>query len=134
RAPTVWPRASRPPPPDRPSPAGWLPLQSIHYTCRELERMAKMGFKVALIRPIDARGKYPNYIFPGFTGGAPTNTMDKVFRAFEATGIVLGMHTFPALNPDMGLEFRKAVPGIPMTSPGELVARAGEMASGGRMV
>jgi uncharacterized protein len=120
--------------PDRLFPAGWLPLQSVHYTCRELERIADMGFRVALIRPIDARGKYPNYIFPGFTGGAPTNTMDKVFRAFEATGIVLGMHTFPALNPEMGAEFRKATPAIPMTSPGELVARAGEMASGGRMV
>src|SRR5437773_9519000 len=79
--------------PDRLFPAGWLPLQSIQYTCRELERIAGMGFRVALIRPIDARGRYPNYIFPSFTGGSPTNTMDKVFRKFEETGIVRGMPT-----------------------------------------
>ena len=94
--------------PDRLFPAGWLPLQDLQYTCEELERIAKLGFRVALIRPIDARGRYPNYIFPSFTGGSPTNTMDKVFRKFEETGIVLGMHTFPALNPEIGAEFRKA--------------------------
>src|SRR5262245_21813309 len=120
--------------PDRLFPAGWLPLQSMHYTCRELERMAGMGFRVALIRPIDARGRYPNYIFPGFTGGAPTNTMDRVFRTLEETGIVLGMHTFPAMNPEMGVRIRALVPDIDMTSPGELLGRAGEIASGGRMV
>jgi predicted TIM-barrel fold metal-dependent hydrolase len=120
--------------PDRLFAAGWLPLQSIHYTCLELERIAKMGFRVALIRPIDAHGKYPNYIFPGFTGGSPTNTMDKVFRKLEETGIVLGMHTFPATNPTAGNALRAAVPSIQMTSPGELVGRAGEMHTGGRMV
>src|SRR5437870_2421110 len=60
--------------------------------------------------------------------------MDKVFRKFEETGIVLGMHTFPAMNPEIGAEFRKPIPGVPMTSPGELVGRAGEMHLGGRMV
>jgi predicted TIM-barrel fold metal-dependent hydrolase len=120
--------------PERLFPAGWLPLQSIHYTCAELERIAKLGVRVALIRPIDARGRYPNYIFPGVNGGAPTNTMDRVFRTFEETGIVLGMHTFPALNPEIGARFRQAIPSVPMTSPGELVARAGEMHTGGRMV
>ena len=120
--------------PERLFPAGWLPLQSPHYTCQELERIAGMGFRVALVRPIDAHGRYPNYIFPGFTGGAPTNTMDKVFRAFEATGIVLGMHTFPALNPEIGTQLRMAAPLVSVTSPGEYVARAGEMANGGRMV
>jgi len=120
--------------PDRLFPAGWLPLQSIHYTCRELERIADMGFRVALIRPIDAQGKYPNYIFPGFTGGSPTNTMDKVFRKLEETGIVLGMHTFPATNPVAGTALRAPLPAIPMVSPGELIGRAGEMHTGGRMV
>jgi predicted TIM-barrel fold metal-dependent hydrolase len=121
--------------PDRLFPAGWLPLQDLHYTCRELERLAGLGFRVALVRPIDARGRYPNYIFPSFTGGSPTNTMDKVFRAFEQTGIVLGMHTFPALNPEMTpVQYRRALPDVPMTSPGELIARAGQGASGGRMV
>jgi predicted TIM-barrel fold metal-dependent hydrolase len=120
--------------PDRLFPAGWLPLQSIDYTCRELDRIAALGFKVALIRPIDAKGRYPNYIFPSFAGGAPTNTMDKVFRKFEETGIVLGMHTFPALNPEIGAAMRQPIPPVPMTSPGELVGRAGEFHIGGRMV
>src|SRR5438093_3945191 len=120
--------------PDRLFPAGWLPLQDLQYTCEELERIAEIGFRVALIRPIDARGRYPNYIFPSFTGGSPTNTTDNVFRKFEETGIVLGMHTFPAINPEIGAELRQAIPGVPMTSPGELVGRAGEMHLGGRMV
>src|SRR5260370_32843848 len=60
--------------------------------------------------------------------------MEQVFRKFEETGIVLGMHTFPAINPEIGAEFRKPVPGVPMTSPAELVGRAGEMHLGGRMV
>src|SRR5438093_632279 len=60
--------------------------------------------------------------------------IDQVFRKFEETGIVLGMHTFPAINPEIGAEFRKPIPGVPMTSPGELVGRAGEMHLGGRMV
>jgi predicted TIM-barrel fold metal-dependent hydrolase len=120
--------------PTRLFPAGWLPLQSIHYTLEEMDRIAKMGFRVALVRPIDARGKYPNYIFPGFTGGAPTATMDRVFRKFEETGLVLGMHTFPAVHPEMGAGFRLPTPPLDMTSPGDLVGRAGEMATGGRMV
>lgn len=120
--------------PDRLFPAGWLPLQSVEHTVSELERIAGLGFKVALIRPIDAHGRYPNNIFPGFTSGSPTKTMDKVFRKFEETGIVLGMHTFPALNPESGTQLRLPTPTINMTSPGELLGRAGEMASGGRMV
>src|SRR5947208_1404278 len=53
--------------PERLFPAGWLPLQSVHDTCRELERIAGLGFRAALIRPIDARGRYPNFIFPNAT-------------------------------------------------------------------
>jgi predicted TIM-barrel fold metal-dependent hydrolase len=120
--------------PDRLFPAGWLPLQDVQYTLEELDRLKSMGFRVALIRPIDARGRYPNYIFPSMAGGAPTNTMDKVFRKLEETGIILGMHTFPANNPEAGTATRHAVPPIPMTSPGDLIGRAGEMHTGGRMV
>jgi len=120
--------------PDRIFPAGWLPLQDVHYTSRELVRLKEMDFRVALVRPIDARGHYPNFIFPGVTSGSPTATMDRVFRTFEETGIVLGMHTFPAMNPEAGMRMRAAVPGIPMTSPGELIGRTGEMHVGGRMV
>ena len=111
--------------PERLFPAGWLPLQNVPYTCQELERIAGMGFRVALVRPIDARGKYPNYIFPTVTGGAPTSTMDRVFRTFEETGIILGMHTFPANNPEMGRGIFMTTPPINMTSPGELIVRTG---------
>jgi predicted TIM-barrel fold metal-dependent hydrolase len=120
--------------PDRLFPAGWLPLQDLQYTLEELGRLKSMGFRVALIRPIDARGRYPNYIFPSMTGGAPTNTMDKVFRKFEEAGLILGMHTFPANNPEMGPAIRMAVPNVNVTSPGDLIARAGEAHHGGRMV
>src|SRR6266436_4962446 len=121
---TLW-RGSQPagksrsgaPAPERLFPAGWLPLQSVHDTCRELERVAAMGFRAALIRPIDARGRYPSFIFPSFTGGTPTATMDRVFRTFEETGLVLGMHTFPATNPDLGAAARLPTPPANMMSP-----------------
>jgi uncharacterized protein len=119
---------------DRLFPAGWLPLQSPEFTCRELERIAGLGFRVALVRPIDARGKYPNFIFPSMTTGSPTATMDRVFRTFEETGLVLGMHTFPAMIPEAGHALRDAVPSFPMVSPGDLVGRAGQGHVGGRMV
>ena len=120
--------------PERLFPAGWLPLQSPEFTCREMERIAGLGFRVALIRPIDARGRYPNFIFPNMTSGSPTATMDRVFRTMEETGLVLGMHTFPAMMPEGGLALRDAVPGIHMVSPGDLVGRAGQGHVGGRMV
>src|SRR5438094_5861848 len=120
--------------PERLFPAGWLPLQSVHDTCRELERIAGLGFLAALIRPIDARGRYPNFIFPSFTGGTPTATMDRVFRAFEETGLVLGMHTFPATNPELGTAVRLPTPPANMMSRGELIGRAREIHTRGRMV
>src|SRR4029450_11261077 len=88
--------------PDRLFPAGWLPLQSPEFTCRELERIAGLGFRVALIRPIDARGKYPNFIFPSMTSGSPTATMDRVFRTFEESGFGGGVETVPRLIPEGG--------------------------------
>ncbi len=111
--------------PDRLFPAGWLPLQSAEYTRLELERIANQGFRVALIRPIDARGGYPNQVFPGPRNGTLRNTFDKVFRAFEETGVVCGMHTFPALASE---------PSPRAVSIGEYIARAGSMELGGKMV
>jgi len=60
--------------------------------------------------------------------------MDRVFRTMEETGLVLGMHTFPAMLPEGGLALRETVPSIPMVSPGDLVGRAGQGHVGGRMV
>jgi predicted TIM-barrel fold metal-dependent hydrolase len=111
--------------PERLFPAGWLPLQNPEYSVAELERIAKRGFRVALVRPIDARGQYPNRIFPVMGSGTIRNTMDKVYRAFEETGIVVGMHTFPALP---------AEPWPVPVSPGELIMRTGDQFFGGRLV
>jgi len=88
--------------PERLFPAALLPLQDPQATARELRRAASRGFPVGLLRPIDAQGCYPNDV------GAPTGAlqpgaagagMDPVFRAFEETGIVLGVPSFPASRP-----------------------------------
>lgn len=111
--------------PDRLHPAALLPIQNPDYALQELERVAKLDFRVALIRPIDANGHYPNRIFGASDkmaneGYAP---LDPFFRAIEASGVVLGMHTFPA---PIGIE--RALP----WSPGELIEKAG--ASAGKLV
>ena len=104
-------------------PAALLPLQSPERGVAELQRVADRGFRVALMRPFDAAGRYPNDLGLGAAGfgigGAPPATLDHLFRTFETTGVVLGMHTFPAHHPP-----RTAGPGL-LASPGELVAYAG---------
>jgi len=101
--------------PERLYGAALLPLQDPERAAREVERAAAMGFPVGLVRPIDARGAYPNDIG---TAAAP-GPMDRVFSAFQDTGMVLGMHTFPA-----GVQGRTAGPGR-LASPGQLVNHAG---------
>lgn len=104
-------------------PAALLPLQSPELAVAELERVADKRFPVALIRPFDAAGRYPNALGSAAAafgiGGAVPKTLDDLFRTFEETGVVLGMHTFPAHHPP-----RTAGPGM-LASPGELVAYAG---------
>ncbi len=101
--------------PDRLFGSALLPLQDPDRAVAELERAADLGFRVGLVRPIDARGAYPNDIgAPGANGPA-----DRLFRAFEDTGMVLGMHTFPA-----SVQGRTAGPGL-LASPGQLVNHAG---------
>ena len=81
--------------------AAMLPLQSPTYAAAEIRRIADLGHPVGLIRPIDARGAYPNAIVPddnpfaAFFGGGG-EVFDEVFKTFEETGVCLGMHTFPA--------------------------------------
>jgi len=76
-------------------PAAVLPIQNVNYAIEELRRVAKRGFKSALVRPIIAQNKYPT--FPEF---------DPLWREFEELGLVLGMHTFPskgeALSRELG--------------------------------
>ena len=67
--------------PDRLFPCGMLAPQDPSTAAAELRRIAKLGFPVASIRPIDALGKYPNQ-----------RIFDSLWRAFEETGVVCGMH------------------------------------------
>jgi predicted TIM-barrel fold metal-dependent hydrolase len=97
--------------------AALLPVQDPERCAREIHRAAGLGHPVGLIRPIDANALYPNDDAPSMmASGGP---YDQVFRAFEETGMVLGMHTFPApsyphpLGPDY------------LASPGELFTRSG---------
>ena len=78
-------------------PAAVLPLQDVDRAIDELRRVARRGFKSALVRPIIALDRYPT--FPEF---------DPLWKEFEELGIVLGMHTFPSRGEPLspGLEER----------------------------
>jgi uncharacterized protein len=65
--------------------AALLPLQNPKFAAEEVYRVADKGCRVGLIRPIDAMGNYP--VQPKY---------DPVWRAMEETGVVYGMHPFPA--------------------------------------
>ena len=67
--------------------AALLPMQNPVFATQELYRVAEKGCRVALVRPIDAMGGYP--IQPKF---------EPVWRAMEETGVVYGMHPFPAFG------------------------------------
>lgn len=103
--------------PDRLFGASLLPVQDPGRTAKEVFRAKELGHPVGLIRPIDAQAKYPNEIRDAMMSGG--GGYDEVFRAFEETGMVLGMHTFPApgMPHPLGPEY--------ITSPGELFTWAG---------
>ena len=67
--------------------AALLPMQDPVFATQELYRVAAKGCRVALIRPIDAMGGYP--IQPKY---------DPLWKAMEETGLVYGMHPFPAMG------------------------------------
>ena len=67
--------------------AALLPMQSPKYAVEELNRVAGMGCRVALIRPMDAQGNYP--VQPKY---------EPLWNAMEDTGVVYGMHPFPAFG------------------------------------
>ena len=67
--------------------AAMLPMQDPVFATQELYRVAAKGCRVALVRPIDAMGNYP--IQPKY---------DSLWRAMEETGVVYGMHPFPAMG------------------------------------
>ena len=65
--------------------AALIPMQSPQYAAEEVYRVAARGCRVALVRPMDAMGNYP--IQPKY---------EAVWNALEETGLVYGMHPFPA--------------------------------------
>jgi predicted TIM-barrel fold metal-dependent hydrolase len=65
--------------------AALVPMQNPQYAAEEVYRVATKGCRVALIRPMDAMGNYP--VQPKY---------EPVWNALEETGIVYGMHPFPA--------------------------------------
>ncbi|HKV55388.1 MAG TPA: amidohydrolase family protein [Candidatus Binataceae bacterium] len=67
--------------------AALLPMQDPKFAEQELLRVAAKGCRVGLIRPIDAMGNYP--IQPKYA---------RLWRAMEETGVVYGMHPFPAFG------------------------------------
>jgi uncharacterized protein len=103
--------------PERLYGAALLPVQDPVRTAKEIFRAKELGHPVGLIRPIDAQAKYPNEVRTSMLAGG--GDYDEVFRAFEETGMVLGMHTFPApgVAHPLGEDY--------LCSPGDLFTRAG---------
>jgi predicted TIM-barrel fold metal-dependent hydrolase len=67
--------------------AALIPMQHPDYAIAEIRRVAALGCRVALVRPMDAMGNYP--IQPKY---------EPVWDALEETGMVYGMHPFPAFG------------------------------------
>lgn len=67
--------------------AAMLPMQDPKYAVQEIYRVADKGCRVGLVRPVDAMGNYP--VQPKY---------EQVWRAMEDTGLVYGMHPFPAFG------------------------------------
>ncbi len=99
--------------PDRLFPAAALPLQDAELSVAELHRLAARGFRVAMIRPVDIRGRYPN--IPAF---------EPLWRSFEETGIVTGMHALTVKEVDL-------TEPLGSFSPGLMVERALSRGQGG---
>jgi predicted TIM-barrel fold metal-dependent hydrolase len=67
--------------------AALIPMQDPKFAVEELYRVAAKGCRVALIRPTDAMGNYPMQMKYEF-----------LWHAMEETGVVYGMHPFPAVG------------------------------------
>ncbi len=119
------------PAPERLFAAAWLPLQSPVGSVEEIRRTAEKGFRLALIRPIDARHQYPNQIGAGRLSGATiSGGWDRIYKTLEETGMVLGMHTFPAPNP---ADYHDGQPLDYVVSPGEYSVMGTDPAVGQRL-
>jgi len=71
-------------------PVAVLPMQAPSFAVRELERVAKRGFRAAFIRPVFQDGRYPNH-----------PTYDAVWAALEASDVAACVHPSPgSTNPE----------------------------------
>ncbi|MEX2558203.1 MAG: amidohydrolase family protein [Actinomycetota bacterium] len=71
--------------PTRLFPAGIIPQHDNDDTISEVRRLAELGFKCVIIRPNVIDGRYP---------AGPL--FDPVWEAIQETGLVAGIHPFPA--------------------------------------
>ncbi len=76
--------------PDRLYFAALIPMQDPKFAIQEVYRVAEKGCRVALIRPTDAMGNYP--LQPKY---------EPLWSVLEETGVVYGMHPFPAIGSHM---------------------------------
>ncbi|HLY37185.1 MAG TPA: amidohydrolase family protein [Candidatus Binatia bacterium] len=71
-------------------PVAVLPMQAPSFAVRELERVAKRGFRAAFIRPVFQDGRYPNH-----------PTYGAVWAALEACDVAACVHPSPgSTNPE----------------------------------
>lgn len=101
---------------DRLFPAGLLPVQSATETVQELERIAALGFRVALIRPMRPPSRDAS--------GGGLGSFDALYRTLEETGLVLGVHPLPIESPDGAATPRVAADLIARASADRYVNRA----------
>ena len=71
-------------------PVAVLPMQAPSFAVRELERVARRGFRAAFIRPVFQDGRYPNH-----------PTFDPVWKALEELDVAACLHPSPgSTNPE----------------------------------
>ncbi len=76
--------------PRRLLPVAVLPMQAPSFAVRELERVARRGFRAAFIRPVFVDGRFPNH-----------PTFDPVWKALEALDVAACVHPSPgSTNPE----------------------------------
>ena len=87
--------------PDRLFAAAALPIHNPVMAAEEMHRVAKMGFKVAMVRPVDVQGRYPNQ-----------PAAEPLWKAFEETGLVVGMHSLVTGGNHLIQNHRQWTPGL----------------------
>ncbi|MSQ25761.1 MAG: hypothetical protein EXR49_05765 [Dehalococcoidia bacterium] len=95
--------------PDRLFPAACLPLQSPELAAHEVRRAAKRGFPLAMIRPTDQLGNYPNQA-----------KFDPLWDTLTDTGMAVAIHSLASPKRVWPL----APAGHPQWSPGMILEEA----------